>query len=75
MSERQDIHVHVENDEPRRYDGPVASEERAAAGFFTAQVLWIALIVVIILLIVAALGSGVVDLNGATSAVDATAAP
>ena len=75
MSERQDIHVHVEQDEPR-YERDVAAEEgAAAASFFTAQLLWIVLIAVVIILIVAALGSGVIDLGAASDAVDPTAAP
>lgn len=75
MSEHRDVHVHVERDEPRR-DAELAAEERAAAaGFFTSQIVWIALLVLLVILIIAALGGGVIDLNGASNAVDPTAAP
>ncbi|MEZ4522154.1 MAG: hypothetical protein R3A46_11010 [Thermomicrobiales bacterium] len=76
MSERQDIHVHVEQDEPRRAPAePTRDEQAAAASFFSAQILWILLIAVIVILILAAFGSGVVDLGGDNGIVDPTAAP
>lgn len=88
MSERrQDIHVHVERDEPAYRDEPVVrddpvyrddrvmEEEARATSFFSAQILWILLIAVVIVLIVAALGSGVVDLGGSNGATEPTAVP
>ena len=82
MSERrQDIHVHVDRDEPTYQEAPVyrddrvMEEEARAASFFSAQILWILVIALIIILIVAALGSGVVDLGGGNGAAEPTVAP
>lgn len=75
MSERQDVHVHVEHEDPQREREVVAGERASAASFFTAQFLWIALLLLLVVLIIAALGGGVIDLNGAADAVEPTAAP
>lgn len=75
MSERQDIHVHVEEDGPVRRDELAAEESARATSFFTSQLLWFLLIALIIVLIVSALGTGVVDLGGPSGAVEPTAAP
>jgi len=79
MSERRDVHVHVERDDPysapRDYEREVIAEEPAASSFLTAQFLWIALIVLLVILLIAALGGGVIDFSGADDAVNPTAAP
>lgn len=75
MSERQDIHVHVEDDGPVRRDELAAEESARAASFFTSQLIWFLLIALIIILIIAAFGTGVVDLGGASGTVEPTAAP
>ena len=74
MSERQDIHIHVENDDTSNPDAEVA-QDAAAASFFSAQVLRLIVIVLIIAIIVAALGTWGLDIGGASDAVDPTAAP
>lgn len=83
MPADRDVHVHVERDREPVRERVVGSdyvrddEGAAAAGFFTAQILWILLIVVLVVLIAAALGSGVFDFDfgGASDSIDATAVP
>src|SRR5690606_12146117 len=81
MADRQEIHVHVDRDEPTRRDDYVvrddyvAAEEARAAGFFGSQLLWLLVIALIIVLIAAALGTGVVDFSGESASVDPTVAP
>lgn len=81
MADRQEIHVHVDRDEPTRRDDYVvrddyvAAEEARAAGFFGSQLLWLLVIALIIVLIAAALGTGVVDFSGESAIVDPTVAP
>ena len=75
MAEHRDVHVHVEERDPR-YEREIAAEESAAAAsFFTSQLLWIALLLLLAVLIIAALGGGVIDLGGASDAIDPTPAP
>lgn len=76
------VHVHVERErvvEPvvtpvAEVEPEYVAEERAAAGFLTAQLLWVLLIVLLVVALIALLASGAIDFGGA-DAIDATAAP
>jgi hypothetical protein len=73
------VHVHVERErtvepvvEPAA--DPYIAGERAA-GFFTAQILWVLLIVALVVALIVLLASGAIDFGGAGNAVDPTAVP
>lgn len=72
------VHVHVERE--RTADpavdpaDPYVAGERAA-GFFTAQILWVLLIVALVVALIVLLASGAIDFGGAGNAVDPTAVP